>query len=99
LTNPTQIRLDRQRKYLAITWDDGATTTFPATLLRRRAKDAASVRRTVDGEALFAPSELTIVAVEPIGNYAVQVVFSDGHDRGIFPWDYLAEIGEATTSR
>lgn len=94
LTNPTQIRLDRQRKHLTITWDDGATTIFPATLLRQRAKDAASVRRTVDGEALFAASALTIVSVEPVGNYAIQLVFSDGYDRGIFPWAYLAEISE-----
>jgi len=45
-----------------------------------------------------AADDLTIVAVEPIGNYAVRLAFSDGHDRGIFPWAYLTEIAAAGAS-
>jgi DUF971 family protein len=37
-------------------------------------------------------AQVTITSVEPIGNYAIRLAFSDGHDRGIFPWPYLAEI-------
>ena len=42
-----------------------------------------------------AASDLTITNIEPIGNYAVRLAFSDGHDRGIFPWAYLTEIAAA----
>jgi DUF971 family protein len=99
LTYPTQIRVDRERAHLAVAWNDGASTIFPAALLRQRARDAASARRAIDGDSPFDTPEIKIVAVEPVGNYGLRLVFSDGHDRGIFPWDYLAEIGEATVSR
>ena len=58
-----------------------------------------SVRHAVDGWAVPAPPDLTITAVEPIGNYAVRLAFSDGHDRGIYPWAYLIEIDVRTRPR
>jgi DUF971 family protein len=89
---PTEIRLERGRSRLAVTWEDGSTDAFPAPLLREKARDANSVRFAVNGWAVPAPADLTITAVEPIGNYAVRLAFSDGHDQGIFPWAYLTEI-------
>jgi DUF971 family protein len=57
------------------------------------------VRARVDGWAVRAGPDLTIVDVRPVGHYAVNLVFSDGHDRGIYPWVYLREIaGEEITS-
>ena len=93
--HPTEIRLERDRSRLSVTWDDGTTDAFPAPLLREKARDANSVRITVNGWAVPAAPDLTITAVEPIGNYAVRLAFSDGHDRGIFPWAYLTEIAAA----
>ena len=93
--HPTEIRLDRERTCLTVTWDDGATHAYPATLLRERARDASSVRFRVDGWAVPPAPGLTITRVEPIGNYAIRVAFSDGHDRGIFPWSYLGELATA----
>ena len=90
--HPTEIRLNRERTSLSVTWENGATFSYPARLLRERARDAESVRLAVDGWAVPPPSDLTIIAVEAIGNYAVRVAFSDGHDRGIYPWAYLIEI-------
>jgi DUF971 family protein len=90
--HPTELNLNRDRTQLAVTWDNGSSEVFPAAVLRHYARDAASVRRTVDGLTRPATSGITIIAVEPVGNYAVRLVFSDGHDRGIFPWSYLAEI-------
>jgi DUF971 family protein len=95
---PSEIRLSRDRTRLSITWADGKTIDYPATFLRERTRDANSVRFAVDGWAVPAASGLTISKVEPIGNYAVRLGFSDGHDRGIFPWAYLTEIA-ASTSR
>ncbi len=90
--NPTEIRLDRSRTALSVIWDNGATSTYAAALLREKARDAGSVRMAINDWAVPAASDLRITAVEPVGNYAVRLAFSDGHDRGIFPWSYLAEI-------
>ena len=92
--NPTEIRLDASRTQLSVTWDNGMTSTYAAALLRERARDAGSVRMAMNDWAVPAAPDLTITAVDPIGNYAVRLAFSDGHDRGIFPWAYLAEIAE-----
>jgi DUF971 family protein len=90
--HPTEICLNRNRSGLSVTWDNGATAFYPARLLRERARDATSVRLAADGLAVPPPCNLTITSVEPVGNYAVRVAFSDGHDRGIYPWAYLIEI-------
>jgi DUF971 family protein len=89
---PTEIHLDRRRTSLSITWESGATSTYAAPLLRERARDASSVRTIVNGWGVPASPSLSITSIEPIGNYAVRLAFSDGHDRGIFPWAYLMEI-------
>jgi DUF971 family protein len=92
--NPTEIRLDASRTQLSVTWDNGVTSTYAASALRDRARDAGSVRTALNDWAVPAAADLTITAVDPVGNYAVRLVFSDGHDRGIFPWPYLAEIAD-----
>jgi DUF971 family protein len=97
--HPTEIRLNRERTRLAVTWDSGMTSAYPAPLLRERARDASAVRHAVDGWAVPAPADLTITQVEPIGNYAVRVAFSDGHDRAIYPWAYLIEIDATRASQ
>jgi DUF971 family protein len=89
---PSEIRLDWTRTQLSILWEDGSRAALPAALLRESARDANSIRLEVDGWAVPAAQNLTIAGVEPIGNYAVRLAFSDGHNRGIFPWSYLAEL-------
>jgi DUF971 family protein len=93
--HPTEIRLNRERTELTVRWDDGAVTTYAAAHLRNNARDATSVRHEVDGWAVPAGRDLTITSVEAVGAYAVRLSFSDGHDRGIFPWSYLGEIADA----
>ena len=90
--NPTEIRLDASRTQLSVTWENGVTSIYAAPLLRERARDAGSVRNALNDWAVPASPGLTITAIDPIGNYAVRLTFSDGHDRGIFPWPYLAEL-------
>jgi DUF971 family protein len=90
--HPTEIRLCPDRTRLSIVWENGATVSYPAPLLREHARDTSSLRFAVDGWSVPAPRDLTIRGIEPIGNYAVRLAFSDGHDRGIFPWAYLSEI-------
>ena len=53
---------------------------------------ASEIRRQIDGIELVIAPGLHVSAVEPIGNYALRLSFSDGHDRGIYPWSYLREL-------
>lgn len=92
---PTEVRLNREGTRLSVTWENGVTSAYAATLLREKARDANSVRIEVNGWTVPPTRDLTITAIEPIGNYALRLAFSDGHDRGIFPFAYLTEIAAA----
>ena len=96
--HPSEIQLSRDRTQIAVTWDNGSIAVLPAATLRLHARDAATVRKMVSREDEPVAANLTITSVEPIGNYAIRLAFSDGHDRGIFPWPYLAEIARESAS-
>jgi DUF971 family protein len=91
---PTEIRLKKEEKFLEVDFDDGTVVSLPAELLRVESPSAE-----VQGHD---PSQKTIVSgrrhvgimnIEPVGNYAVRIVFDDLHDTGIFSWQYLYELG------
>jgi DUF971 family protein len=97
---PTEIRLKQQEKLLEIDFDDGSTFRLPAELLRVESPSAE-----VQGHG---PGQKTVVAgrrhvgilkVEPVGNYAVRLVFDDLHDTGIYSWKYLYELGRNQEAR
>ena len=91
---PTELRLDRGRRSLRITFDDGTTYDLPAEYLRVTSPSAEvqghspAERKTVPGKR-----DVEIIAVEPVGNYAVKLIFDDRHDTGIYGWDYLYRLG------
>jgi DUF971 family protein len=91
---PTELRLKQAEKLLEITFDDGATFRLPAEYLRVESPSAevqghgAGQKQLVYGRA-----HVGIVKIEPVGNYAVRLVFDDLHDTGIFSWSYLYELG------
>ena len=89
---PREIRLAPDRRSLVIDWGEGRTGQAAATDLREACRSSRSVRTRLDGWAVPVPADLTIVDVRPVGHYAINLVFSDGHDRGIYPWRYLREI-------
>ena len=91
---PSEIRLDNNRTRLSIVWENGAVSSYAAALLRDRARDAGSLRMAINDWAVPAAPDLRITDVQPVGNYAVRLAFSDGHDRGIFPWSFLADIAD-----
>ena len=80
---------------LKITWSDGMRQRFDNAFLRRRCQcaDCKSLRMRT-GEELAVSPQMRIKEIRPIGSYAVQFVFTDGPDRGIFPWVYLKEMTE-----
>lgn len=76
---------------LVVRFASGREATIRADLLWRRCPSAAGRRRRMDGRNL-APKDLTITKLNAIGLYAVNIGFSDGHDRGIYPWSLLLEL-------
>ena len=91
---PTELRLHKDRKTLAVKFDDGESFDLPAEYLRVRSPSAEvqghspAERRVVPGKR-----EVQIMEVQPVGNYAVRLVFDDLHSTGIFSWEYLFELG------
>jgi DUF971 family protein len=89
---PIQFDLIDGSTTLALTWPDCGTIRLGAETLRRASRAATEIRRQADGIELTVPPGLYVAATEPIGNYALRLFFSDGHDRGIYPWSYLREL-------
>ena len=95
---PIQIELIDGSTALALTWPDCGTRRLGAEALRRASRAASEIRRQIDGLELVIASGLHVASIEPIGNYALRLSFSDGHDRGIYPWSYLRELAEQQAS-
>jgi DUF971 family protein len=89
--SPTEIRLTQGRKQLEIEWLDGARSSLDAGYLRAHCRSSRAVRRSLDGTDT-APDDLRITDVQMVGAYAVNLAFSDGDDRGIYPWPYLRAL-------
>ena len=91
---PTGITVHQQSLALEVSFDDGATFRIPFELMRVYSPSAEVMGHGPGQEVLqTGKREVGIVALEPIGNYAVQPTFSDGHESGIFSWDYLYYLG------
>jgi DUF971 family protein len=97
---PTELRLDKDKRVLTVTFEDGKSFALPAELLRVLSPSAEvqghseTQRVTVAGK-----KTVGITRIEPVGNYAVRIVFDDGHDTGLFVWEYLRELGENKETR
>ena len=94
---PVKITLTPEKK-LSITWDDGRECLYPLTLLRRKCPCAAC---TTDYESkgpgyipLFTKDASTLKKIDPLGYYALQFTWADGHNTGIYRYEYLREICE-----
>ena len=91
---PTELRLHKDCKTLAVACDNGEGFELPAEYLRVRSPSAevqghsSAERRVVAGKR-----DVQILELHPVGNYAVRLVFDDTHSTGIFTWDYLFELG------
>lgn len=91
---PVELRLAKDRQSLEISFDDGARFRLSAELLRVMSPSAEvqghseAQRKTVGGKR-----NVQILAVDPVGNYAVRIGFDDMHDSGIYSWGFLRELG------
>jgi DUF971 family protein len=91
---PTELRLKRAERLLEIGFDDGKRFRLPAEYLRVESP-SAEVQGHGPGQKqlVHGCAGIGIAAVEPVGNYAVRLVFDDRHDTGIYSWTYLYELG------
>lgn len=92
---PQSITVHGQSRVLEVAFSDGAAFRIPFELMRVYSPSAEVAGHGPGQEVLqTGKRSVTLEALEPVGNYAVQPTFSDGHDSGIFSWDYLYELGQ-----
>jgi DUF971 family protein len=96
---PTEITLHQQSNVLDVAFDDGTRFSLPVEYLRTHSP-SAEVRGHGPGQEVLQAGKrnVAVTAIEPVGMYAVKLVFSDGHDTGIFSWEYLHELGRKQES-
>jgi len=96
---PTQIRLRRQSRLLALAFDDGRQYELPFEYLRVFSPSAevrghGGTDNGLPKILVIGKEDVDVTRIEPVGNYAVRLVFDDGHDSGIYSWPVLRELGE-----
>jgi DUF971 family protein len=92
--SPSEIRLHRKSRVLEVGWEDGTSFDLPCEYLRVFSP-SAEVQGHGPGQAvlLIGKEKVSIRAIEPVGHYAVKLIFDDGHDSGLFSWSYLHWLG------
>lgn len=91
---PEELRLRDRGAVLTVSFDNGERHDLPAEYLRVESP-SAEVKGHGAGQEVTVPGKrnVTVTRIEPVGNYAVRLVFSDGHSTGLYSWDYLARLG------
>lgn len=92
---PLEIRLKSAEKLLEVDFDNGVSFRYPAEYLRVESPSAEVQGHGPGQKTIVAGRKAVgILALEPVGNYAVRIKFDDLHDTGIYSWSYLYELGE-----
>ena len=92
---PTDVALHQKSKFLELTWPDDVSHQLPCEYLRVFSP-SAEVRGHMPGQETLqlGKENVNINAIEPVGHYALKLVFDDNHDSGLFSWDLLRDLGE-----
>lgn len=91
---PSELVLKQHDKVLAITFDTGTSFKIPFELLRIESPSAQVQGHSAAQKTLvLGKADVMIIRAEPVGRYAVRLVFDDGHDSGIYTWDWLYRLG------
>jgi DUF971 family protein len=97
---PVELRVDPSKSVLTVAYDTGERFGLPAEYLRVESPSAEVQGHSPEQKQIVVGKErVKISALEPVGNYAVRIVFDDGHDSGLFSWDYLHELGRDQAAR
>ncbi len=95
MTTPTEITLHQQSRVLEIAFDDGSSFRLPFEFLRVFSPSAEVQGHGPGQEVLqFGKKDVNLTSVEPVGSYALQLNFDDGHDSGLYTWDRLYSFGK-----
>ena len=95
LAHPTEIKLHQQSRTLEIAFDDGARFSMPYEFLRVQTPSAEARGHGPGQETLqTGKKNVNLMTVEPVGTYALKLVYDDGHDSGLYTWEYLYELGQ-----
>lgn len=96
---PADLAFDRPARLLRIAFDDGAAFDIPFELLRVESPSAEV--RGHGGRKIIVrdKADVGVKDAMPVGRYAVRIVFDDGHDTGLYSWDYLRQLGEEKDQR
>src|SRR4249920_196759 len=95
MNNPIEIKLRTRSRVLEVAYEDGARVLLPFEYLRVYSP-SAEVKGHGPGQEVLVTGKQNVglKAVEPVGQYAVKLVYDDGHDSGLYSWNYLRELGE-----
>ena len=95
IVKPTEITLHQQTRTLEIAFDDGVNYKLPFEFLRVHSP-SAEVRGHGPGQGVLqiGKKNVNLLEVEPVGSYAVKLAFDDGHDSGLYTWEYLYDLGK-----
>jgi DUF971 family protein len=97
---PTEIKLRRKSRVLEVSFDDGRHFELPFEYLRVYSPSAEVKGHGPGQEVLqFGKENVQVTRVEPTGQYAVRLIFDDGHDTGLYSWKYLYELGRDFTAK
>jgi DUF971 family protein len=97
---PTELRLDGAKTILTVGFDNGERYALPAEYLRVESPSAeVQGHRPSQKQIVRDKEKVRIVDLEPVGNYAVRIVFDDGHSTGLYSWSYLCELGREHAAR
>ncbi|MBV8393092.1 MAG: DUF971 domain-containing protein [Alphaproteobacteria bacterium] len=97
---PVELRLIKDEARLEIEFSDGRTHSLPAEYLRVESPSAEVQGHGPHQKKIVAGSRrVQIAEIEPVGNYAIRIVFDDRHDTGIYSWSYLRELGDTYAER
>lgn len=97
---PVELRYSRTERTLTVTFEGGTTYALPAEYLRIDSPSAEVQGHGAATKTLVAGKKnVGIERIEPVGRYAVRLIFDDGHDTGLYSWDYLAQLGRERAKR
>jgi DUF971 family protein len=97
---PTELRVSPDKRQLTVTFEGGSANAFTAEFLRVMSP-SAEVQGHSPEQRVTVPNKANVAIAQllPVGNYAVRIVFDDGHDSGLFTWVYLADLGKTQEAR
>ncbi|WP_042301301.1 DUF971 domain-containing protein [Paraburkholderia kururiensis] len=90
---PEAVTLNSEAGILTLRWSAARTISLHCAVLRAACPCAACRQVRLSGRTVDVPQDVTLLDVQPVGRYGLQLAFADGHRRGIYPWPYLEGLG------